>query len=58
MEQIASDPNKFYADQGKPDDGSSACKSPAHPSIMDLSEIFTAISGDFHTTQLLPWGTT
>ena len=58
LQQIASDPNKFYADQGQTVDGSSRCFSPAHPSIMDLSQIFAAIGGDFYTTRLLPWGTT
>jgi hypothetical protein len=58
LQQIASDPNKFYADQGQTVDGSPRCVSPAHSSIMDLSQIFAAIGGDFYTTRLLPWGTT
>jgi hypothetical protein len=57
MQQIASDGNKFYADQGQTDDNSSPCSSPAHPSITSLSDIFAAIGGDFYTTRLLPWGT-
>jgi Flp pilus assembly protein TadG len=64
MQGIASDPNKFYADQGLADDngygghGSPGCVSPAHPTKLDLSQIFSAISGDFYYTRLLPWGTT
>jgi hypothetical protein len=64
MQGIASDPNKFYADQGRADDngygghGSPGCVSPAHSSITSLSDIFAAIGGDFYTTRLLPWGTT
>ena len=64
MQRIASDPNKFYADQGRANDngsgghGSPGCISAAHPTIMDLSQIFSAIAGDFYTTRLLPWGTT
>jgi Flp pilus assembly protein TadG len=48
MEDIASDPNKFYSDD------SAGCKSTAHPSITSLSSIFTNISYDFLTTRLLP----
>jgi Flp pilus assembly protein TadG len=58
LRQIASDPNKFYADHGQTVDNSPPCVSTAHPSIMDLSQIFSAIAGDFYTTRLLPWGTT
>ncbi len=64
MKGIASDPNKFYADQGRANDngsgghGSPGCVSAAHPTIMDLSQIFSAIAGDFYYTRLLPWGTT
>jgi hypothetical protein len=57
MQQIASDGNKFYADQGQTDDGSPVCVSQAHKSITSLSDIFAAIGGDFYTTRLLPWGT-
>ena len=58
MQQIASDPNKFYNDQGAPSDGSPPCNVSVHTSLKDLSQIFSAIAGDFYTTQLLPWGTT
>jgi len=48
MEDIASDPNKFYSDD------SAGCQSAAHPSITSLSSIFKNISYDFLTTRLLP----
>jgi Flp pilus assembly protein TadG len=57
MYDIASDPNKFYNDGGKPSDGSSPCNLSSHGSIGSLATIFSDISHDFQSTMLVPWGT-
>jgi hypothetical protein len=49
MQQIASDPTKFYSyDKG--------CVSPAHSSATNFA-ILQSIANDFATTRLLPFNT-
>jgi len=49
MQQIASDPTKFFSD------AVSGCVSPANPSITSLDQIFSAIGYDFSSTRVLPF---
>lgn len=53
MQQIASDPTKFFADTA----GTSTCTSAAH-SITDLNAIFQYIATDASSARLLPASTT
>jgi hypothetical protein len=53
MQQIASDPTKFFADTA----GTSTCTSAAH-SITNLNQIFAYIATDASSARLLPIGTT
>jgi len=58
MQNIASDPNKFYADGSSAGDGSTTpCSSPAHGTIASLAQIFSLVSHDFQSTMLVPWNT-
>jgi hypothetical protein len=54
MQQIASDPTKYFSDTSG---GDAACTSDANP-ISDLSLIFTYIGVDASTARLLPLDTT
>jgi Flp pilus assembly protein TadG len=55
MQQIASDPTKFFAD---PSGGTPACTSPDNPSITDLNSVFQQIGIEATAPRLLPNNTT
>jgi hypothetical protein len=53
MQQIASDPTKFFSDISAQNGQGSGCTSAAR-SITDLNSIFAAIAGDFTSARLIP----